>query len=134
MKCPGCDKKLRAKYVDFDYSDKCGIKGTILSDIKEYTCRVCNENYHDLGSIDEINHMIGDILLNAFPLESSHIKFIRTEIFNMTYFQFAKIIQCDPDLIRDVESRGAKVTKRFRDSVKLQLLKKIKTPRITMGS
>ena len=133
MKCLKCDKKLRAKYVDFDYSDTCGIPGTNLSNIKQYTCEKCDETYHDLGSIDEINQMISDILLNQKELNRNQIKFIRTHIFDMTYFQFGELTEINPQTIKRLEGHTLDLTKKDSQKIQNALFAKTQRPKVIMG-
>lgn len=134
MKCLKCDKKLRSKYVDFDYSDTCGIPGTTLSNIKQYTCKACDETYHDLGSIDEINQMISEILLNQKELNRNQIKFIRTHIFDMTYFQFGKLTELNPQTIKRLENHTLDLTKRDSQKIQNALFMKTQRTKIIMES
>jgi len=134
MKCPKCDKKLRAKYVSFDYSEKSGIPGCILENIKQYTCKKCDETYHDLGSIDEINMMIGNILLGSSVLTRQQVKFIRSHIFKMSYFEFGKILKTNPQHLRDVENHRKILSKELIKIIQDELLKKTYRPTIIMES
>lgn len=134
MICPGCNKKLKANYVDFDYSDTCGIPGTTLSNIKQYTCKACDETYHDLGSIDEINLMISNILLDQKQLNRNQIKFIRTHIFDMSYFQFGKLTDINPQTIKRLECHTLDLTKKDSQKIQNALLMKTQRPKIIMGN
>ncbi len=134
MKCLKCDKKLRAKYVDYDYSDKCGIPGTTLTNIKQYTCKKCEETYHDLGSHEEINRMIADILLDQSEVQRNQIKFIREQIFKMSYFEFGELTKINPQMIKDLESKRKTLNKENSEKILTALFVKTQRPTIIMGN
>lgn len=132
MKCPKCSKRLRAKYIKYDYSDKSGIANCILENVKEYTCKKCDETYIDLGSVDEINQQISNILLEFDVLTRGQLKFIRQQIFKMNYFEFAKVIDSSPQFIRELESHKRILGVPISEKIKLALFEKTQSASIIL--
>ena len=124
MNCPNCEKKLRAKYITYDYSEKCGIPGTYIKNVRQFKCKECNEIYTDLGDHQELNYQIAEVLLGADQLNRNHIKFIRTEIFEMSVEAFAKLIKTVPSHIRDLERKKTTLIPEISKRIQTELFKK----------
>ena len=134
MNCQKCNKKLRAKYITFDYSEKCGIPEVTIDNVKQYTCKKCNEIYHDLGSVDEINQQLSNILLDFKSLTPAQARFVRSDIFQMNHAEFAKLIGTTAKHIRDVETYRMKFSKHLSKEIQNLLFRKTQRPRFIMGS
>ena len=100
MNCLNCDKKLRSKKVNYDYSHK-SFQGVII-ECREYHCKACNKAYTDLGDNHDINKQICEILLTQGILNRNQLGYVFKQILNMTVFQVAKRIGTSPQHLNDV--------------------------------
>lgn len=132
MNCPNCEKKLRVKYITYDYSKKCGIPGTYIKNVRQFKCKDCDEVYTDLGDHQELNYQIVAVLLGADQLNRNHIKFIRTEIFDMTVGEFAKLIKTLPAHIKDLEAKKTSLIPEISRRIQTELFKKTQRPTIRL--
>jgi len=100
MNCLNCDKKLRSKKVNYDYSHK-SFQGVII-ECREYHCKACCKTYTDLGDNHDINKQICEILLTQGILNRNQLGYVFKQILNMTVFQVAKRIGTSPQYLNDV--------------------------------
>jgi hypothetical protein len=131
MKCALCDydKRLKAKYVKYDFSKESGIDGCELSDVKQYTCPRCKNVFHHFD-MDDINKQIATILASAEALTRTHVKWIRTQFLGLDFWQFAKIVRTNPQYLKDLENHKRPMTKEIQDIVQNHLAKKLLTKKI----
>lgn len=132
MKCARCDSKkpIKAVKINFDYSEKSGIRGCLISASK-YTCKKCGNQVVGLGSNEEVNQAIAEVLIGAEMLTRQMIKFIRVQYFDESPFQFAKRMSVNPSVYSEIENYKRPMSQLVSDLVQEQLVKKmIKKPPI----
>ena len=95
---------MKHAHVDFDYSSTCGIPGVTFNGVDQYTCLNCENVIHDLGEEQAINDAITDILLGADLIPRRAVKFLRTEVFRESIFEFAARIKTSPQHLKDIEA------------------------------
>ena len=125
MKCTSCTnpKSLKAKKIQFDYSQKCGIPGCFIT-AREYTCPKCNEVITDLGDHEEVNRAIGEELVQAVCLTRAMCKYVRVQFFDESTFEFAKRIGQNPSVYGEIESHKRPMTELISYLVQEQIMKR----------
>lgn len=132
MNCLNCDKKLRAKKVDYDYSNK-SFQGVII-ECREYHCKACNKTFTDLGENHEINKQICEILLTQDILARNQLGYIFKQVLNMSVFQVAKRIGTNPQHLNDVIKFKKILSQNLSDQISELIFLEFKRPTITVSN
>lgn len=123
MKCINCDSKknIKAKYVTYDYSLSCGLSGVTIENVKQYTCKQCNEQFYDLGDSHDIDRQIAELLYSVDILTGLQLRWIREHLFCLSYFELAKILDENATKLRHYEVTSIPMTKTLTRKIKLLL-------------
>lgn len=132
MNCINCEKKLRAKKIDYDYSSK-SFEGVII-ECREYYCKACNKTYVDLGENHDINKQICEILLTQDILKRNQLGYIFKQVLNMSVFQVAKRICTNPQHLNDVIKFKKILSQSLSDQISELIYLEFKSPRITVSN
>lgn len=128
MNCPHCDLKLRGKKTDYDYSNK-SFDGLIIQ-CKKYYCKKCIKEFIDLGCDHELKKQIAESILSQPEINRGQLRYIIEQIFELSVFEFSKLIKSNPSYINDIMKRFRPLSQDLSDTIMRQIFIKFKTPKI----
>ena len=130
MKCTKCEKPVKGKKEQFDYSKE-SFNGVTV-EVKRYVCKHCKNEFIEFPYNHDINKQICELLLTQDVLKRNQLGYIFKQILNMSVFQVAKRIGTNPQHLNDVIKFKKILSQNLSDQISELIFLEFKSPRIVI--
>lgn len=121
MKCAKCEKPVRGKKEQFDYSSK-SFKG-VQVEVKKYVCKHCKTEFTEFPDDHEINREICNFILNQGQIKREQLRYLTKNVFGESLFEFAKRCKTNPQHLKNLMDRKAIMNQELSDKIAHEMLK-----------
>lgn len=121
MKCIKCEKPIRGKKEQLDYSDK-SFKGVFV-DVKKYCCKNCKTEFTEFPDDHEINREICNFILTQGQIKREQLRYLTKNVFGESLFEFAKRCKTNPQHLKNLMDRKAIMNQELSDKIAHEIIK-----------
>lgn len=121
MKCTKCEKPVRGKKEQFDYSKE-SFNGVTV-EVKRYACKHCKNEFVEFPDDHEINREICNFILNQGEIRREQLRYLLKNVFGESLFEFAKRCKTNPQHLKNLMDRKAIMNQELSDKIAHEIIK-----------